>query len=381
VRIPIYLDHNSTTPVDPGALAAMLPYFARVYGNAASRTHAFGQQAAEALEEARARVAAAIGARAREIVFTSGATESDNLAILGTAARRGGAPGEIVTGLTEHRAVLDPCRELERRGWTVHRLAPGRDGRISAAQVEAVLGERTALVSLMMANNETGTLHPIAEIARATRAAGVPFHTDAAQAAGKIPVDVEALGVDLLSLSAHKLHGPKGIGALWVRSRPRPPIAPIIFGGGHEGGLRSGTVAVPLAVGFGAAIELAVARLETEMPRVRGLADRLWRGLAERLPDAVRHGHPTETLPGTVNIAFPGVDSSALLLSLPDLALSSGSACTSAEPEPSHVLRAMGVPETLAHASVRFGLGRETRREEIDYTIDRVATTVERLRR
>jgi cysteine desulfurase len=379
VRLPIYLDHNSTTPVDPSVLEAMLPFFGRTFGNAASKTHSFGWDADRAVEEARARIASPLGARPREIVLTSGATEANNLAILGIAARRGSA-GELITGQTEHRAVLDPCRELERRGWTIHRLAPDRAGRITAEQVRAALTPQTALVSLMAANNETGVLHPLAEICAVTRAAHVPFHSDAAQAFGRIPLDVETLGVDLLSISAHKIHGPKGIGALYVRSRPRAPVAPIIFGGGHEGGLRSGTVAVPLAVGFGVAAELASARREADGAHVHALAERLWSGIAARVPGAVRHGYPAERLPGTVSIGFPGVEAAALLLGLPELALSSGSACTSAELEPSHVLRAMGVPAALAHGSIRFGLGRSNRADEIEFAIERVAAVVARLR-
>lgn len=378
MRIPIYLDHNSTTPVDPRVLEAMLPYFGQIFGNAASKTHSFGWKANEGVEEARGRVAALVRARAREIVFTSGATESNNLALFGVAARRN-APGEIITGQTEHRAVLDPCRELERRGWTIHRLAPDSEGRISAAQVEAAITKRTALVSLMAANNETGVLHPLAEIGRVTRSAGVLLHSDAAQAVGKIAIDVGALGVDLLSVSAHKFYGPKGIGALFVRSRPRVSIAPIQFGGGHESGLRSGTTPVPLAVGFGAAAALAEEHLEAETSRLIELTERLWRKISERIPSAVRHGGAAETLPGTVNIGFPGIEAEALLLGVPEVALSSGSACTSAELEPSHVLRAMGVPAALAHGSIRFGLGRSTRPEEVEFAAERVAAVVDRL--
>lgn len=381
MRFPIYLDHNATTPVDPRVLEAMLPHFSREFGNAASRTHAFGWRAERAVDEGRERVARAIGARTREIVLTSGATEANNIAILGVAARHTGPPGSIVVGRTEHRAVLDPCRELERRGWTVRRPSPDRHGVITAEQVERAIGDDTVLVSMMAANNETGTLHPLAEIGAVTRAAGVILHSDAAQAIGRIPIDVEALGIDLLSISGHKCYGPQGIGALFVRSRPRVPIGPVVFGGGHENGLRSGTLPVALAVGLGAAVELAEALRETDAPRLATLADRLRDALLAELPDSVTHGHPEARLPGTLSIGFPGVEADSLLLALPEIAFSSGSACTSAELEPSHVLRAMEVPTRLAHGSVRFCVGRETRPEEVDFAAERVIAVVRRLKR
>ncbi len=385
MRIPIYLDHNATTPVDPDVLEAMLPYFQHQFGNPASKTHRFGWDADSAVDNAREQIATAISARSREIILTSGATESNNLAILGVATRHHGDPGEIITCATEHKAVLDPCRSLEQKGWKIHRLAPDRTGRIRPSQVEKLLSPHTALVSVMAANNETGALQPIAEIGALTRAASVPFHTDAAQALGKIAIDVQALGVDLLSISGHKIYAPKGIGALFVRSRPRVPIAPIQFGGGHEQGLRSGTIPVPLVVGLGTALEIAEVSREKNMARERTLADRLWRGISSAIPSAILHGvdrlrEPSETLPGTVNVGFPGIEAEALLLGTPQIALSSGSACTSAETEPSHVLRAMAVPAPIAHGSIRFSLGRSTRAEEVDYTIRLIASVVNRLR-
>ena len=384
MRIPIYLDHNATTPVDPRVLDAMLPYFQQQFGNPASKTHRFGWDADRAVGEARDQIASAIGARGREIVFTSGATEANNLAILGVAARFHGPPGEIVTAATEHKAVLDPCRALERQGWKIHCLIPDSTGLLDPAQVERALSPRTALVSVMAANNETGTLAPLAEIGALTRARGIPFHCDAAQAIGKIALDVSRLNIDLLSISGHKVYASKGIGALFVRSRPRVPIAPIQYGGGHEGGLRSGTVPTPLVVGLGVALELAEKERETEMARQRALTDRLWRAIHERIPSAILHGvdrltEGAQTLPGTINVGFPGIEAEALLLGVPELALSSGSACTSAEIEPSHVLRAMGVPASIAHGSIRCGVGRSTRPEEIDYAARRISAVVERL--
>ena len=389
MRFPIYLDHNATTPVDDEVLAAMLPYFQQKFGNPASKTHAFGWDAEAAVGEARSQVADAIGCRTREVVFTSGATEANNLALLGVArrarARRAEPPPEIITTATEHKAVLDPCTALEKEGFVVRRLSPDSSGRVSAEQVTDAIGENTALVSILLANNETGVIQPIEEIGKATRAAGVPLHCDAAQAVGKIPVDLGKLPIDLLSISGHKVYGPKGIGALIVRSRPRPPIAPVIFGGGHESGLRSGTLATPLIVGLGRALERAEATREAEATRQRELIDRLLARLRAEVPDLVVHGvdrekEPEATLPGTVNLGFPGVEAEALLLGTPQLALSTGSACTSAELEPSHVLRAMGVPVALAHGSIRIGVGHSTRAEEVEFAAARLAEVAKRLR-
>jgi cysteine desulfurase len=381
VQLPIYMDNNSTTRTDPRAVEAMLPFFTVHFGNAASRTHVFGHRAEAAVEEARAQVAGLIGATPREIVFTSGATESDNLAIKGVAgmARRRG--NHIVTAATEHRAVLDPCRRLERDGFRITFLPVDEYGRVSAEQVAAALTEQTILVSIMAANNEIGTLQPIGAIGRLCKERSVLFHTDAVQAAGKVPLDVEEMGVDLLSLSAHKMYGPKGVGALYVRRRdPHVRLEPLLDGGGHERGMRSGTLPVPLVVGFGAACDLCRAEMDTEPERLRGLRERLRQGIMGRLDEVVLNGHPTERLPNNLNLSFAYVQGDALLMSVRDVALSSGSACTSAEPEPSYVLRAVGRDDDLAHSSIRFGLGRFTTAEEVDHVSNEVVRAVNHLR-
>ncbi len=378
---PVYLDNHATTRTDPRVLAAMIPYFTEIYGNAASTSHRFGWDASDALEHAREQVAQAIGAEAREIVFTSGATESNNLAIKGVAhasIRRG---KHLVTATTEHKAILDPVKRLSREGWTCTIVSCDRDARISAQAVEDALTDQTVLVSIMAANNEVGTLNPIAEIGRLCRDRGIAFHTDAAQAVGKVPLDVQTDCTDLLSLSAHKFYGPKGIGALYVR-RGEPPIrvSPLVDGGGHERGLRSGTVPVPLAVGLGAAAELATREYPDEAARVLDLRNRLHEGITRRISDIQLNGPVTNRLPGNLNLSFCGVDGEALMMAMRDVAASSGSACSSANPEPSHVLMAMGLSEDLARASLRFGLGRFTTAEEIDFAVDAVADAVERLR-
>jgi cysteine desulfurase len=379
---PIYLDYNATTPVDPRVLEAMLPFFSQHFGNAASRTHDWGREAAEAVELARGRLSRLIGARPDEIVFTSGATESNNLAIKGVVEASNGAPPHVVTCLTEHKSVLDVCRRLEGRCVQVTWLRPDASGRVTAGQVEAALTDRTALVTLMAANNEAGVLHPLAEIGRITRSRGVPLHTDATQAAGRIPIDVEALGVDLLSLSAHKMYGPKGVGALFVRSgEPRVRLLAQMDGGGHERGLRSGTLNVPGIVGLGEAARIAGEEMPAEAVRLSALRDGLLERLTAQLDFVILNGHPTERLPNTLNVAFACVEAEALVRALPDLAVATGSACTSATLEPSHVLRAMGVPEDLARGAVRFSLGRFTTTEEIDFAADRVVAAVTELRR
>jgi len=359
----------------------MLPFFTEEYGNAASRHHVFGRKAEEAVEQAREQVARLIGADPREIVFTSGATESDNLALKGVAAlyRRHG--DHIVTVATEHHAVLDPCKRLEQTGLRVTVLPVDRHGRVSIEQLAAALTGQTILVSVMAANNEIGTLQPIREIGRVCKARGVLFHTDAAQAAGKLPLDVNELGIDLLSLSAHKMYGPKGVGALYVRRQgPRVRLEPLFDGGGHERGLRSGTLPVPLVVGFGAACVLCREEMADEGERLTRLRERLRRGLQEQLEGVYLNGHPTERLPGNLNLSFEWVDGEALLMSLKNVAVSSGSACTSASVEPSYVLRALGVSDELARGSLRFGLGRFTTEEEVDYVIEEVVRVVRRLR-
>ncbi len=396
MKLPVYMDYHATTPVDPRVLEAMLPYFTQTFGNAASRNHVFGWEAEAAVEEARHQIAAAIGARDKEIVFTSGATESDNLAILGVARLYREKGRHIVTGATEHHAVLDACRQLEREGCEVTWLSPDRTGRIFPEQVRDALTDRTILVSLMLANNEIGTIHPLAGIGAVCRERGVFFHTDAVQGLGKIPFDVEAMHVDLASVTAHKIYGPKGTGALYVRGKgPRVRLSPLFHGGGHERGLRSGTLNVPGIVGFGKAAEIAVGEREEEARRLRLLRGRLEEGIRARVEDATLNGpefpridargdllpgEEERRLPGNLNLSFAGVEGEALLMNLKDLAVSSGSACTSASIEPSHVLKAVGVSDELAHASIRFGLGRFTTAEEVDFAAGAVERAVRALR-
>jgi cysteine desulfurase len=390
------MDYHATTPVDPRVLEATLPYFTEAFGNAASRSHVFGWEAEAAVEEARHQVAAALNGEDKEIVFTSGATESDNLALFGVARLYSARGRHIVTAATEHHAVLDPCKALEREGFQVTWLAPDRTGRIAPEQVREALTERTILVSLMLANNEIGTIHPVAEIGAVCRERGVLFHTDAVQGFGKVPFDVETMRVDLASVTAHKIYGPKGVGALYVRAKgPRVRLAPLFHGGGHERGLRSGTLNVPGIVGFGKAAEIAVKERDEEALRMRLLRRGLDEGIRERVEEVHLNGPPLPAidgrgdlfpgeeerrLPGNLNLSFAGVEGEALLTSLKDLAVSSGSACTSASIEPSHVLKAIGVADELAHASIRFGLGRFSTREEVDFAIGAVEKAVRRLR-
>jgi cysteine desulfurase len=396
VKLPIYLDYHSTTPVDPRVVEAMLPYLTEVFGNAASRNHVFGWEAEAAVDEARSQVAAAMNASPKEIVFTSGATESNNLAILGVARLHRSRGDHIVTGKTEHRAVLDPCHALETEGFRVTYLPTDRFGRITPEQVTEAMTEKTLLVSLMFANNEVGTLQAIGMIGSVCRERGVYFHTDAVQGFGKLPFDVESMSVDLASVTAHKLYGPKGVGALYVRGRnPRVRLEPILHGGGHERGLRSGTLNVPGIVGFGKAIEIARVEMDSEAKHLRLLRDRLFESIRSRLdgvslngpplpriaPDGALASEETEwRLPGNLNLSFAGVEGEALLMGMKDVAVSSGSACTSASLQPSHVLRALGVPDALAHSSIRFGLGRFVTQDEIDYAADAAVATVKRLR-
>ena len=379
--LPIYLDNHATTRVDPRVVEAMLPYFTTIYGNPASVSHRFGWEAGEAVDHARELVAAAIGAESREIVFTSGATEADNLAIKGVAASLRRKGDHIVTTAVEHKAVLGPVRRLEREGWSVTVVPPDADGLVSAEAIEAALTDRTVLVSVIAASNEVGTINPIGAIGRLCHARGVVFHTDATQAVGKVPVDVVEDSIDLLSLSAHKLYGPKGIGALYVRRRdPMVRLAPLLDGGGHERGFRSGTLAVPLVVGLGLATEIAVVEMPEEAPRVEALRDRLHAGIADRVEAIRLNGHPTRRLPGNLNLSFSFVDGEALMMAIRDVAVSSGAACTSSDPEPSHVLLAMGIDEEMARASLRFGVGRYNTADEIDFTIGAVVEAVDRLR-
>ncbi len=381
MKPPIYLDHHATTPVDPRVVEAMLPWLGERFGNASSRSHAYGWQAEEAVEQAREQVADLVGATPREIVFTSGATESDNLALFGVAEAYREKGRHLVTATTEHKAVVDPCRALEKRGFAVTWLAPDGEGRIAAADVAAALRADTVLVSLMHANNEIGVLHPVGEVGAVCKRRGVLFHSDAAQSVGKVPVDVQAMAIDLLSISAHKLYGPKGIGALYVRRRdPRVRLTPLMYGGGHERGLRPGTLPVHQIVGFGAACAIARAEMAGEAERSRGLRERLLARIRAQLPDVRVNGALEPRLPNNLNVSFAGVEGEALLMALRDVALSSGAACTSATLEPSHVLRALGVGDDLAHASLRFGLGRGTTEAEIDHVAARVVEAVRALR-
>jgi len=375
---PVYLDYHATTPVDPRVLEAMLPFFGPKFGNAASRAHSFGWEAEKAVESARKRIAALVGARPREIVFTSGATESNNLAIKGVMEAYGAQGNHIVTLATEHKAVLDPARHLERQGATLTVLAPEADGRLDLGRLGDAIRPETVLVSAMYANNEIGVIQPVREIAALCRERNVLFHCDAAQACGKVAIDVGEHGVDLLSLSAHKMYGPKGVGALFVRRPLR--IAAQMDGGGHEFGMRSGTLNVPAIAGFGEAAVLAAEQMTAEAARVGGLRDRLRALLESALNGVEINGSMEHRLPGNLNVSFTGIDAESLLMSLPELALSTGSACSSATVEPSHVLRAIGLSEERARSAVRFGLGRFNTQEEIEYAGLRVAEAVRRLR-
>lgn len=382
MKLPIFLDNHSTTPMDPRVLEAMLPYFVEKFGNAASRNHAFGWAAEEAVEEARKRIAKLIKADAKEIVFTSGATESDNLALKGVLEMYKEKGTHIITSSTEHRAVLDTAKSLEAKGLaTVTYLPVDKYGMVNPQDVQSAITDKTILISIMLANNEIGTINPIAEIGKITKAKGILFHCDATQGVGKIPVDVQAMGIDLMSFSAHKMYGPKGVGALYVRKRnPRVRIAPQMDGGGHERGMRSGTLPVPLIVGFGKACELCEQEMTTEAARLTKMRDRLQTEIMAALEESYLNGHQTNRLPGNLNISFAYVEGESLLMGMKDIALSSGSACTSATLEPSYVLRALGVGTELAHSSIRFGLGRFTTDDEIDYTIKKVIEIVTKLR-
>lgn len=377
---PVYLDYQATTPLDPRVLEAMLPYFGPKFGNAASRSHTFGWEAEKAVELARRQVAALVGADPREIIFTSGATESNNLALKGTLENCGVSGNHIVTVATEHRAVLDPVRHLERLGAQVTVLPPQADGRVNPHQVGEVLRPETVLVSVMAANNEIGVIQPVREIGALCRGSGVPFHCDAAQAAGKISVQVEDQNIDLMSLSAHKIYGPKGVGALFVRRSARVRPVAQIDGGGHESGYRSGTLNVPGIVGFGAACQIAMVEMEDEAGRVAQLRNRLQERLVSELEDVRINGSMEHRLAGNLNASFHSVDAGALLMMLPDIGLSTGSACTSANPEPSHVLKALGLSDEAARSSIRFGLGRFTTVEEVEYAAARTIEAVRTLR-
>jgi len=381
MKFPIFMDNHSTTPMDPRVLEAMLPYFVEKFGNAASRNHQFGWEAEEAVENARKQIAKLINCDAKEIVFTSGATESDNLALKGVVEMYKEKGDHVITCSTEHRAVLDTCKSLEKRGIKITYLPVGKDGLVNPDDVRKAITDKTILISIMLANNEIGTIHPIAEIARIAKEKGILLHCDATQGVGKIPVDVETLKVDLMSFTAHKIYGPKGVGALYVRKKgPRVRLVPQIDGGGHERGMRSGTLPVPLVVGFGKACELCEQEMPTESKRISALRDRLQAQIMGSLDECYLNGHPTQRLPHNLNISFAYVEGEALLMGVKEIALSSGSACTSATLEPSYVLRALGVGSDLAHSSIRFGLGRFTTEEEVDYTAKRMVEAVKRLR-
>lgn len=381
MKLPIYMDNNSTTRVDPRVVDAMLPFFTEDYGNAASRSHPYGWKAEAAVDNAREQIAALIGATEKEIIFTSGATESNNLALKGVAAMYKKKGNHIITVPTEHKCVLDTCKRLEREGCQITYLEPDKYGRVTAEQVRAAITDKTILVSVMFANNEIGTIQPIAEIGKVCKEKGVLFHTDAVQAVGKVPVDVEAMGIDLLSMSAHKMYGPKGIGALYVRKKnPRVRLEPIIDGGGHERGMRSGTLPVPMIVGFGEAAAICQKEMPEESKKTFALRERLRKGIMDQLPETYLNGHPTDRLPGNANISFAYVEGEGMMMGIKDVAVSSGSACTSASLEPSYVLRALGVGDELAHSSIRFGLGRFNTEEEVDFVVDLVVREVKRLR-
>jgi len=375
------MDNHATTPLDPRVLEAMLPYFTEKFGNAASRHHSFGWEAQAAVEAARKQIAALINASPKEIIFTSGATESDNLAIKGVAWMYRDKGDHIVTLPTEHKAVLDSCKRLTKEGFRVSYVPVQPDGLVNLEDLRAALTEKTILVTVMAANNEIGVLQPIADIGRLCHERGILFHTDATQAVGKIPIDVEAMNIDLMSISAHKMYGPKGIGALYVRREgPCVRIAPIVDGGGHEQGMRSGTLNVPGIVGFGKACEICQREMADESERLRFLRDRLKDGILSRVQGVFVNGSLSHRLCGNLNMSFAHVEGESVLRELKDVALSSASACTSASVEPSHVLKALGVPDDLAQTSIRFGLGRFNTQEEVDYVIERVVEVVNRLR-
>jgi cysteine desulfurase len=381
LKIPVYMDNHATTPVDPRVLDAMMPYFTEKFGNAASRNHSFGWEGEEGVENARAQVAKLINASPKEIIFTSGATESNNLAIKGVAEMYREKGNHIITQVTEHKAVLDTCKRLEKYGYEVTYLPVEKDGRINLDDLRRAITPKTILISIMYANNEIGVIQPIEEIGKIAKEMGVFFHVDGVQAAGKVPIDVQRDGIDLLSISAHKLYGPKGVGALYVRRKnPRVQLSAIIDGGGHERGMRSGTLNVTGIVGLGKACEICQQEMAAETKKLSGLRDRLKNAIMGQLDECFINGSMEHRLPHNINISFAFVEGESLLMGINDIAVSSGSACTSATLEPSYVLKALGVGEDLAHTSIRFGLGRFNTEEEVDYVVSRVAETVNRLR-
>src|SRR5277367_6012892 len=381
VQLPIYMDNHATSQLDPRVLEAMLPYFTAKFGNAASRNHSFGWEAEEGVETAREQIARLIGATSKEIIFTSGATESNNLAIKGIAEMYKERGNHIITAVTEHKAVLDTCKRLEKYGYRVTYLPVAKSGLIDLDDLKRAMDDKTILVSIMAANNEIGVLQPIAEIGKMCRERGILFHTDAVQAIGKVPVDVNKMSIDIASITGHKLYGPKGAGALYVRRKnPRVQLVPLIDGGGHERGMRSGTLNVPGIVGLGKACAIAQEEMAQEAVKLAGLRDRLRDSIMSRLDETYINGSTEHRLPGNLNISFAYVEGESLLMGINDIAVSSGSACTSATLEPSYVLKALGTGDDLAHSSIRFGLGRFNTLEEVDYVTDRVSKEVKRLR-
>jgi cysteine desulfurase len=376
----VYLDYQSTTPCDPRVIEKMIPYFTKVFGNPHSRNHSFGWQAEEAVEKARQQIASCIGADIREIVFTSGATESNNLALKGVAHFYKDRKNHIVTCVTEHKCILDTCRHLEREGFEVTYLPVQKNGLVALDQLEKALTEKTSIVSIMAVNNEIGVIQPLKEIGKLCREKGIFFHSDAAQAVGKIALNVDELNIDLMSISSHKMYGPKGIGALYVRRKPRVRLQAQINGGGQERGMRSGTLATPLCVGFGEAAEIASQELKTENERLHALKERFYNGIMSQLDQVYLNGDLVCRVPGNLNFSFAYVEGEGLMMGIKELAVSSGSACTSESLEPSYVLRALGVEEELAHTSIRFGMGRFTTVKEVDFAVEKVVTAVKRLR-
>jgi cysteine desulfurase len=383
LKLPIYMDHHATTPVDPRVLDAMLPYFSQVFGNASSMDHVFGAQAHMAVEKAREQVASSINARPEEIIFTSGATESDNIALLGVAEKMAAKGDHIITCVTEHKAILDTAKHLEKMGKTVTYLPVDNYGMVDPADVEDAITDRTSLISIMAANNEIGTIAPLKEIGKIAKAHGVLFHTDAAQAVGHIPIDVKEMGIDLLSLSGHKVYGPKGIGALYIEGvNPKGKISPVMFGGGHERGVRSGTYNVPGIVGLGKALEIAEKEMGAENERFRTWTKQMLEAFQDNIEGVILNGHPGKRLAHNLNVCFPGIESKALIhLLRDDVAISTGSACTTTSVEPSYVLKAVKLKDSEIYSAVRFGLGRQNTEEEIEYCIQKVTIAVEKLKK
>ncbi|MFY9195506.1 MAG: cysteine desulfurase family protein [Methanoculleus sp.] len=383
LKLPIYMDYHATTPVDPRVLEVMLPYFSQVFGNASSIDHIFGARAHEAVEKARGQVASTLNARPEEIIFTSGATESDNIALLGAAERLASKGDHIITCVTEHKAILDTAKHLEMMGKSVTYLPVDKYGMVDPADVEEAITDRTILISIMAANNEIGTIAPLKEIGKVAKEHGVLFHTDAAQAVGHTPIDVKEMGIDLLSLSGHKAYGPKGIGALYIKgANPKGKVSPVMFGGGHERGIRSGTYNVPGIVGLGKALEIAEKEMEAENARFREWTKLMFEAFQESIEGVILNGHPEKRLAHNLNVCFPGIESKALMhLLRHDIAVSAGSACTTMSVEPSHVLKAIGLSDREIYSAVRFGLGRQNNEEEIKHCINKVISSAKRLRK